>query len=241
MRCGLPRACLSKQPVSTNQPCLKHQLVGSTSVVGELITLPLRAGIRAIQLWLRATGEAVELALRLAERALDRREGTGGGYAGPTTTAEPVLAARPPALVVHEASAGTTSTRPETSRPETPPAPREPEPGVAPEEPAPPSVAPELAQPEHVSEEPELVEAFSEPGAEEGAGAEVHVQEPWEGYERANVKEIVARLQTATPAELGAVQLYERGHRGRQTVLAAVERQLRTANGGGSPRSERNR
>jgi len=75
------------------------------------------------------------------------------------------------------------------------------------------------------------VEEFAEPGAEEGAGAEVHINEPWEGYARLNAKQVLARLSTATPAELATVQLYESGHRRRQTILNAVQRQLRSANG----------
>ncbi len=85
--------------------------------------------------------------------------------------------------------------------------------------------------PVHVSEEPTLVEAFAEPGAEDGAGAEVHIDEPWEGYGRMGAKEIVSRLSGATPAELAAVQLYESSHRGRQTILNAVQRELRSSNG----------
>jgi len=101
--------------------------------------------------------------------------------------------------------------------------------------------APEPPEPVHVSEEPVLVEERAEPGAEEGAGAEVRIQEPWEGYEESTAKDVIARLGTATTAELAAVQLYESGHRGRQIILAAVERELRSSNGSGSPTSERNR
>jgi hypothetical protein len=86
----------------------------------------------------------------------------------------------------------------------------------------------------HVSEEPELVREEAEPGAEEGAGPRVVVEEPWEGYARMSAREVIARLAGATAAELAAVSLYESGNRSRQTVLAAVQRQLRTVNGGGS-------
>jgi hypothetical protein len=83
-------------------------------------------------------------------------------------------------------------------------------------------------EPRHVSEEPELVEEVAEPGAEDGAGAEVHVEEPWEGYRRMRAKEVIARLGNASAAELTAVRLYESGNQGRQTVLSAVEHSLRT-------------
>jgi hypothetical protein len=48
-----------------------------------------------------------------------------------------------------------------------------------------------------------------------------------------SARDVIARLADATPAELAAVSLYETGNRSRQTVLEAVQRQLRTANGGG--------
>jgi hypothetical protein len=85
-----------------------------------------------------------------------------------------------------------------------------------------------------VSEEPTLVEELAEPGAEDGAGAEIRVDEPWEGYARMNAKQVLARLNSATPAALAAVQLYEGRHRRRQTILNAVQRELRSANGSGS-------
>jgi hypothetical protein len=49
-----------------------------------------------------------------------------------------------------------------------------------------------------------------------------------------NAKQVIARLNSATPAALAAVQLYENRHRRRQTILNAVQRELRSANGSGS-------
>jgi hypothetical protein len=88
-------------------------------------------------------------------------------------------------------------------------------------------------EPVHVSEEAELVREEAEPGAEDGAGAAVRVQPPWEGYERMAAREVIARLGDASAAELAAVELYERNHRSRQTVLEAAERRLKAANGRG--------
>src|SRR5579875_875175 len=92
---------------------------------------------------------------------------------------------------------------------------------------------PPAGEPAHVSEEPTLVEEFAEPGAEEGVGAQIRVDPPWEGYERMTASQITARLSAAGPEELAAVQLYELAHRRRQTIVNAVERQLRKANGRG--------
>lgn len=90
-----------------------------------------------------------------------------------------------------------------------------------------------------MSEEPELVEELAEPGAEEGAGAEVHVQPPWDEYEAMNAKQVISRLASASPAELAGVELYEGTHRRRQTILNAVERELRHTSGRGSHTQKR--
>jgi len=108
----------------------------------------------------------------------------------------------------------------------TEPSPPEPEP----EEPAPiievvqerPALEPE--EPEHLDVEPELVAEFAEPGAEDGAGPEIHVDEPWDGYRKMRVADIRDRVTVADPAELAVVQLYESMNRGRASILDAVER-----------------
>src|SRR5207248_822460 len=83
------------------------------------------------------------------------------------------------------------------------------------------------------------VEELAEPGAEEGAGAEFHVEQPWDEYESMNAKDIIARLPRCDAAQLAAVTLYERGHRARHTVLAAVEREMRA--NGAAPQIEKER
>ncbi|MGZ4296959.1 MAG: hypothetical protein ACXVE4_07330, partial [Solirubrobacteraceae bacterium] len=65
------------------------------------------------------------------------------------------------------------------------PSPGEPAgPGPSPGEPADSGrpVPPITGEPSHVSEEPELVAEFAEPGAEEGVGAQLRIVEPWAGY-----------------------------------------------------------
>ena len=109
---------------------------------------------------------------------------------------------------------------------------REPSPApVRPAEAAAPESEPESAPtaeeaPPHVSEEPTLVDEVAEPGAEDGAGAEVRVDEPWENYGELSAEDVIDRVTGASTAELAAVQLYEQSHRRRKTVLEAVERQL---------------
>jgi hypothetical protein len=83
--------------------------------------------------------------------------------------------------------------------------------------------------PAHVSRDARHVEAFADPGAEDGPGASVHIEEPWRGYGHMTASDIIARLTSASREELAAVALYERAHRDRQTILAAAERELRRA------------
>lgn len=78
-----------------------------------------------------------------------------------------------------------------------------------------------------VDDEPELVAEFAEPGAEEGASAAVEVDEPWEGYDDLTAEEAIARIGGADAAALAVVELYERSHKQRRTVLAAAERRQR--------------
>jgi hypothetical protein len=107
-----------------------------------------------------------------------------------------------------------------------PPAPaRESEPqprATVPEPEPPPPLEPEA--PVHIDTEPELVGEFAEAGAEEGAGPEVHVDEPWDRYRQMRVADIRDRVAVAGLEELAVIQLYETTHRRRRSVLDAVER-----------------
>jgi hypothetical protein len=91
---------------------------------------------------------------------------------------------------------------------------------------APPAVPDELV-PDHVDEEIVLVAETAEAGAEDGAGAELHVDPPWHGYDRMTAADIRDRLSAATPAEAAAVELYEATMKSRRSVLDAAGRALR--------------
>ncbi len=75
--------------------------------------------------------------------------------------------------------------------------------------------------------EEELVAALADPGAEDGAGPELHVEEPWPDYREMTALQITKRLADATPAEVAVVRLYESAHRKRRDVLRATEKALR--------------
>jgi hypothetical protein len=203
-------------------------------MAGKLITLPLRVSLRSAQLLTRAAGGVAERAMSVTGLAIQIV--SPGRSSDLERDAAPVAAPRaepaaPPAAPAPPPSAAPAA--PPSAGPAAPPAtPR----AAAPATPlaAPPAVPLDaLTQaPAHVSEEPELVAESAEPGAEEGAGAGITVVEPWAGYGRLTAKDVIDRARTASVAELAAMRLYEARHRARQTVLAAVDRQLRLADGG---------
>ncbi len=79
-----------------------------------------------------------------------------------------------------------------------------------------------------LDEEPSsLVAEVADPGAEDGAGAELRVDEPWPGYARMRVREITDRLGAESDEAVLAVRLYEVVHKNRRGVLDAVERELK--------------
>jgi hypothetical protein len=91
---------------------------------------------------------------------------------------------------------------------------------------APPSVPDELI-PDHVDEEVVLVAETAEDGAEDGAGPELRVEAPWDGYDKMTAADIRDRLAAASSAEAAAVELYETTGKNRSSVLEAAGRALR--------------
>ncbi|MFL5779789.1 MAG: hypothetical protein ACJ760_00600 [Thermoleophilaceae bacterium] len=174
----------------------------------QLMTLPLRLALRGAEMLLRAAGGIAGG----DGDGYDGGEGYDGG--GGVATAEeqaprhePVTrTAEPPATVERPARAER-------------PAPVEP--------PATPASTPEAEAPDHVSEEPVLVEEVADPGAEDGAGPEISVGEPWPSYASMSASEVIARLEEADPAAVAVARLYEHANRGRKTVLAAADRRLK--------------
>ena len=97
---------------------------------------------------------------------------------------------------------------------------------VTPSADAPPAVPDELV-PDHVDEETVLVAEVAEEGAEEGAGPELHVDPPWDGYDEMTAADIRDRLAAASATEAAAVELYEATRKSRRSVLEAAERAVR--------------
>jgi hypothetical protein len=150
------------------------------------------------------------------------RTGTAGKSRAGTSRAR-TSRARASATAAPPAPAPESTTEPATAAPTaeataTPPA-------EAPVEPVPVAPVPE-AEPAHVSEEPELVAEMAEAGAEDGAGAEVAVEEPWSGYDEMAASDIEDRLVTEGPEAAAAVSLYEAARKGRASVLEAASRNM---------------
>lgn len=173
-----------------------------------LIAFPIRLGLRAASIGVDTTMAVAGHAMGLAGRLAEVLTGDGSPDLDIDGTApEPRGRARP---------------APAEPRAPRPAAPR---PAVTSDAETPPAVLDET--PAHVSEEPVLVDEVAEAGAEDGAGAEVHVDEPWENYDQLGAADVIDQITGAPTAVLAAVGLYEQSHRRRKTVLEAVERQLR--------------
>jgi hypothetical protein len=65
-------------------------------------------------------------------------------------------------------------------------------------------------------------ELVAEAGPERDPGPEIHVDEPWPGYDAMALDEVLARLEGADEAQVAIVRLYERQNENRQAVLLAT-------------------
>jgi hypothetical protein len=187
-------------------------------MAGKLITLPIRVSLRSAQLLTRAAGCVFALPAHAIHAVTPDRS----SRAAPERASE----SSPPASRTEPRK-----WRRQSARQPVPPADFVSPPSETVAETPAPSALP-FEAPSHVSAEPELVRESAEPGAQDGAGADVTVREPWSGYRLLNARDVIDRTRTANVAELAAVRLYEARHRSRRTVLDAVDRQLKLANGG---------
>jgi hypothetical protein len=185
-------------------------------------TAPIRLGLSAGGLGLSVARIVVEE----ARRALGHDGSSANGWSG-----SPPAAVRSPApdirahgdpleSVVDVVAPSSPPSVPEAAAP----------PPVAPPEakgPAMPTVPP-VAGAKQVDDTPVPVAEFAEAGAEDGAGAEIHVDPPWDGYEGMTAAQISERLASADGGVAAAVSLYESAGRGRVSVVRAADRRLRS-------------
>jgi hypothetical protein len=78
-----------------------------------------------------------------------------------------------------------------------------------------------------VDDDPVPVAEFAEEGAEQGAGAQIDIEAPWEGYDGMTAAQIQKRISGADSAMVAAVSLYEGSRRGRRSVIDAADRRLK--------------
>jgi len=162
----------------------------------------------------RAGSLALSTVRQVADMALERRsKGRADSW-------------QPPPPV----SGAPTSTQPRQAPPAAPapaqtapPAPAEPAPAPASAAPAPPDVA------DHVDREAVVVAESADPGAADGAGAQIRIGEPWKGYGNLTAKEVNDRLATSSPEALAVARLYEAANRNRVTVIREIDRRLQAA------------
>jgi hypothetical protein len=89
-----------------------------------------------------------------------------------------------------------------------------------------PKFEPDPPEPVHVDEGVTPVAEFAEPGAEDGAGPEIEIAEPWPGYDQLTAAEVERTLAEASPEALAAARLYESSHKARKSVLESIDRRL---------------
>jgi hypothetical protein len=185
--------------------------VGLVTGVLSVAREPVRLTLRVWEFGLSTAAEAARLGLEL----LDPGRSESPDYARYRATPHPAefVNGGSPEPITPEPIA------PETVAPET----------VAPPPAAdvPPAVPDELI-PDHVDEEVVLVAEVAEEGAEDGAGPELHIDPPWDGYEAMTAVDIRDRLTDASVAEAAAVELYESTHKNRRSVMDAAARALKS-------------
>jgi ferritin-like metal-binding protein YciE len=80
-----------------------------------------------------------------------------------------------------------------------------------------------IREAERGREEADSQEVSRDPDADpEGPGAELHVEEPWPGYDELSATEVAERVGGESEAVRAAVRLYEAAHQGRELVMRAT-------------------
>jgi hypothetical protein len=184
---------------------------------------------KLLQMSLKMATTVARTSVQLVELALDRVRGGGRSDAARWTPAPP-----PPSTPVAprepwtDVGAPVVPPPPAPDSPDVPPVASVPEPELdVPPIPDPTrDVPPIAAVPEPTpGEAARLREQRREAETTaESPGAEVHVDEPWQGYASMNAPEIIDRLAVSDAAVKAVVLLYEGSHRGRKTVLRAASR-----------------
>jgi hypothetical protein len=95
----------------------------------------------------------------------------------------------------------------------------------------PPRDAPDQPPADHVDREAVLVAESHDPDAARPVGAQITVDEPWDGYDDLSPEQVVAEVEQADAGTAAVVRLYERLHRADAGVLEAIDQRLATLGG----------
>ena len=191
-------------------------------VLGSILTRQYRFATRGIEIGVKTAQQAVDVAGDVVGGLAGRFGlGNGNGHREPEAFTGEVVPDTKPRPQPPEPRPEPPELQPEPPEPRRASAPSAPPAAWATTTPAP--------EPTHVSREPELVEESAEPGAEDGAGAAIHIREPWPSYRSLKARDVIARLPSATREELAAVELFELAHANRKSVVVAAQRALKQA------------
>jgi hypothetical protein len=187
-----------------------------------------RGMTKLLQMSLKVATTVARTSVQLVEVALDRVRGGGRSDAARWTPAPPPSTPVTPREPSNDDGAPVVPPPPAPDRPDVAPIAAVPEPTLdVPPIPEPTSdVSPITAVPEPTPGEAARIRAQRRAAetTAESPGAEVHVDEPWQGYASMNAPEIIDRLAVSDAAVKAVVLLYEGSHRGRKTVLRAASR-----------------
>lgn len=178
-------------------------------------TAPVRIGIAAGEL-----GLSVARALAGEARRVDGSRADGWRRPHPPRVWSPAPEARDGV----ESDSPAPAPSPSSAAAAEAPANQPPVPPPAAASPAVPVVAPPGAK--QVDDEPELIAEFGGADAPDPAGAEIHVDPPWDGYDKLTAAQIGDRLVAADRELAAAVSLYEGMNRRRVSVMRAASRRL---------------
>lgn len=189
----------------------------------KLLTLPFRLGFGAARTAFDISAKTLDISATLIEAAIEVVRPSGGQDTEPSPPAAQTRPPREPGVTGQPFNGQPLNGQPAPTQ--TPPAPFTP-PDELPDTPLSPALG--AIKTLRDEDEEEIFAELADPGAEEGAGAQLDVDEPWQGYGAMNAATVIDRLQQADRAELALVELYEQTHKKRQTVLNAAAKRLRT-------------
>jgi hypothetical protein len=191
--------------------------MGLGGTIAHTATAPVRLTLSAGEL-------ALEVALgvvRGTRRALSGDDHAESGLTQPSWPAPPPRPPRErPRSSTNGASATSSSSTQTVEAPPPPPPPVEPQGAAVPVIPPPPGA-------KEVDDAPIPVAEFGGEGAQENAGAEVHIDPPWDGYDDMTAAQVNERLADANREVVAAVSLYESVKRDRRSVIRTADRRLR--------------